>query len=76
MPALTLTGCAPVPLAPYLKALGVFRLVSGLAGPTATAGLDQQRFVSRYLVSLPKPEELHALIENDCALWDQQHPPS
>jgi len=40
----------------------------------ATAGLDQQLFVSRYLASLPKPEELQALIENDCALWQQQHP--
>jgi predicted nuclease of restriction endonuclease-like (RecB) superfamily len=42
----------------------------------ATAGLDQQLFVSRYLVALPKPEELQALIENACALWQQQHPQS
>ena len=42
----------------------------------ATAGLDQQLFVSRYLVALPKPEELQALIENDCALWQQKHPQS
>ena len=41
-----------------------------------TAGLDQQLFVSRYLVALPKPEELQALIENDCALWQQKHPQS
>lgn len=40
----------------------------------ATAGLDQQLFVSRYLVALPKPEELQALIDTDTAAWDQQHP--
>src|SRR2546422_2476767 len=28
MPTVTLNGCAPVPLAHYLKALGIFRLVS------------------------------------------------
>ena len=39
----------------------------------ATAGIDQQLFVSRYLVALPKPEELERLIENDRALWEQRH---
>lgn len=39
----------------------------------ATAGLDQQLFVSRYLVALPKPEELQALIERDTAAWEQHH---
>lgn len=39
----------------------------------ATDGLDHQLFVSRYLVSLPKPEELERLIETDRAVWDQQH---
>jgi predicted nuclease of restriction endonuclease-like (RecB) superfamily len=38
----------------------------------ATAGLDRQLFVSRYLVALPKPEELQQLIENDRAAWEQQ----
>lgn len=38
----------------------------------ATAGLDQQLFVSRYLVALPKPEDLERLIEQDAAIW-QQH---
>jgi predicted nuclease of restriction endonuclease-like (RecB) superfamily len=40
----------------------------------ATAGLDQQLFVSRYLVALPKPEELQALIDADTAAWEQHHP--
>lgn len=31
----------------------------------ATAGLDRKLFVSRYLVALPKPEELRRLIEGD-----------
>ena len=35
MPTLTLSGCAPVPLAHYLKALGVLRILGNqLAGPT------------------------------------------
>ena len=38
----------------------------------ATAGLDQQFFVSRYLVALPKPEELEALIEGDRAFFEEQ----
>ncbi len=33
----------------------------------ATAGLDEPLFVSRYLVALPKPEELQAFIERDRA---------
>jgi methylaspartate ammonia-lyase len=37
----------------------------------ATAGLDQQLFVSRYLVALPKPEELQALIERDQAVFEE-----
>lgn len=40
----------------------------------ATAGLDRELFVSRYLVALPKPEELEALIENDRAVFEQQAP--
>jgi len=40
----------------------------------ATAGLDHQLFVSRYLVTLPQPEKLRDLIENDRADWDQRHP--
>ena len=38
----------------------------------ATAGMDQQLFVSRYLVALPKPEELEALIEQDQAVFEEQ----
>jgi predicted nuclease of restriction endonuclease-like (RecB) superfamily len=40
----------------------------------ATAGLDQELFVSRYLVALPKPEDLQALIERDTAAWLQNQP--
>lgn len=39
----------------------------------ATGGLDRQLFVSRYLVALPKPEELERLIETDRAVWEQHH---
>ena len=38
----------------------------------ATGGLDRQLFVSRYLVALPKPEQLQELVENDRAQWEQQ----
>ena len=38
----------------------------------ATGGLDHQLFVSRYLVALPKPEELERLVENDRAVWQQR----
>lgn len=39
----------------------------------ATAGLDQSLFVSRYLVALPKPEELQRLVDADQAAWQQRH---
>lgn len=38
----------------------------------AVGGLDRQLFVSRYMVVLPKPEEIQQLIENDRACWEQQ----
>jgi len=38
----------------------------------AAGGLDRQLFVSRYLVALPKPEQLQELVENDRAQWEQQ----
>ncbi len=41
----------------------------------ATAGLDHQLFVSRYLVALPKPEQIQQLIERDRVLWEQRHNP-
>lgn len=31
-------------------------------------------FVSRYLVALSRSEDLHRLIETDCAAWEQHHP--
>jgi len=40
----------------------------------ATAGLDHQLFVSRYLAALPKTEQLQQLIETDRAVWEQRHP--
>jgi len=38
----------------------------------ATAGMDNQLFVSRYLVALPKPEQLRALIDADRARFAQE----
>jgi len=45
MPTLTLSGCAPVPLAHYLKALGILRLVSEQADPAATGRWHRDQFV-------------------------------
>ncbi len=42
-----LHGCAPVPLAGYLKALGVFRLVAEQADPDAHGFWRDERFVLR-----------------------------
>ncbi len=42
---LTLAGCAPVPLAHYLKALGILRLVSEQKDPNATARWHRDQFV-------------------------------
>jgi len=38
----------------------------------ATGGLDQQLFVSRYLVALPKATEIERLVERDRALWERR----
>jgi predicted nuclease of restriction endonuclease-like (RecB) superfamily len=38
----------------------------------ATGGLDQQLFVSRYLVALPKLQEIEQLIERDRAIWERR----
>lgn len=38
----------------------------------ATGGFDQQLFVSRYLVALPKLQEVGQLIERDRALWERR----
>jgi predicted nuclease of restriction endonuclease-like (RecB) superfamily len=38
----------------------------------AIGGLDQQLFVSRYLVALPKPNEIERLVERDRALWERR----
>ncbi len=42
---LTLAGCAPVPLAHYLKALGILRLVSEQKDPNATGRWHRDQFV-------------------------------
>ena len=41
----------------------------------ATGGLARQVFVSRYLVALPAPEQLQAMLETDLSHWEQTHPP-
>jgi len=46
----------------------------GCANQYATGGLDHPLFVSRYLVALPKPEQLEQLIETDRAAWEPHHP--
>ena len=38
----------------------------------AAGGMDRKLFVSRYMVALPKPEEIKRFIENDRAYWEQQ----
>ena len=45
----------------------------GGANQYATGGQDPQLFVSRYLVALPKPEQLEQLIEADRAACEQHH---
>lgn len=43
--ALTLSGCSPVPLAHYLKALGILRLVSEQKDASATGHWQRDQFV-------------------------------
>lgn len=45
MPSLTLSGCSPVPLAHYLKALGILRLVSEQKDASATGHWHRDQFV-------------------------------
>lgn len=42
----------------------------------ATGGMDRQLFVSRYLVALPSPEQLRALIEADRAALESSGTPA
>ena len=46
-----LTGCAPTPLAAYLKALGILRLVSEQADPTARGFWQNESFVLSTVLS-------------------------
>ena len=45
MPALTLNGCAPIPLAHYLKALGILRIVSEQLDSNARAAWCSDRIL-------------------------------
>jgi CRISPR-associated protein Csx17 len=45
MNSLHLTGCSPTPLASYLKALGILRLVSEQADPAARGAWENEFFV-------------------------------
>ncbi len=53
---LRLAGCAPVPLAHYLKALGILRLVAEQADPTAAGCWQRDTFV------------LHSALDRDALL--------
>ncbi|MEW6221263.1 MAG: type I-U CRISPR-associated protein Csx17 [Thermodesulfobacteriota bacterium] len=59
MPIHDLDGCAPVPLAHYLKALGILRLVAEQADPAARGWWEGERF--RLMSSLSR-EELEAFV--------------
>ena len=61
MPDLRLAGCSPEPLAHYLKALGVLRLVSEQADPDARGFWDGDIFVLR--TSLDEPALLSFFAE-------------
>lgn len=39
----------------------------------ATAGMDNQLFVSKYLLQLPKKEELEAFIRQELEIWKREH---
>jgi CRISPR-associated protein Csx17 len=45
MPSITLNGCAPIPLAHYLKALGILRLVSEQVDRNATGHWQGEQFI-------------------------------
>ncbi len=52
-----LNGCAPVPLAHYLKALGILRLVAEQADPAARGWWEGERFRLLTRLSAEKLEE-------------------
>jgi CRISPR-associated protein Csx17 len=56
-----LHGCAPIPLAGYLKALGVFRLVAEQIDPDAKGFWRDERFVLR--TRLPQDELVRFFVE-------------
>ena len=55
MNEITLAGCTPTPLANYLKALGIFRLVAEQKDPAVKAYWQGERFT---IVTRLSPEEL------------------
>lgn len=64
MSELVLSGCAPTPLAHYLKALGIFRLVSEQFEPQAKAAWRGGAFV---LQTEARRDELLDFFANRCA---------
>ena len=69
MNSISLTGCTPEPLMGYLKALGVFRLVSEQIDPQARAAwkdgclvlhstLDEEGLISFFHENMPLPPNL------------------
>ena len=59
---LQLSGCAPVPLASYLKALAVLRLVAEQADPNAVGSWSNEAFCLRSEVA---QEQLVAFFQHD-----------
>lgn len=62
MSSITLTGCAPVPLAHYLKALGILRLVAEQLDDAVNASWQQDRLV---LHTALKPDALVGFFNKD-----------
>jgi len=57
-----LNGCAPVPLAHYLKALGILRLVAEQKDPDAAGYWENERFVLR--TTMDKDDLLRFFLED------------
>lgn len=57
MNLITLSGCHPTPLAGYLKALGIFRIVAQQKDPTARCFWQNDTFVLQTALTQPELEE-------------------
>jgi len=62
MPTITFTGCSPVPLAHYLKALGILRLVAEQEDPNAKAAWRDDRLM---LLTCLSPDALLSFFARD-----------